>query len=876
MKLSIKRSECVLLNFRKILNQKKASEKIRMQQKNNWLHDAPHDRVTFSLAHYHSFDDIINYLNALAITYPDRVRVMPIGITHEGRQIPLIQIGKPSRRMKPGIWIDGGIHAREWISPAVVLYMINQLVEKYDKDAEMRNLVDSIDWFIAPLLNPDGYEYSRSSTHPDIRLWRKNRSPQVCIQTRQSNLFLLIAFEINMFSFVETRCCQGVDLNRNFDWDFGVEGSSTDPCSEIYQGAYAFSEPETRAVRDFLTSHNAQMRAFLTFHSYSQILMYPFGHQVRTYTSDVRDLRNTALHAANALRSLYGTKYTVGTGADTLYPASGGSEDWAKGRMRIKYSYLFELRPEDEVWDGFLLAENQRTNNLFLLILLSSLISFVNTFNVNPHNNSYEKYSVLRLQTNNAKQFETVRDLFKLSSQLRINFWKATRNISGISDIMVPSSTIDKVLSILKNGNVNVTTTIDDVEKLITDREKRRDMDTIYGRRYKDDEQNNALNYDFYTYGSYPQMVTWMRALARQNPKIVQFISIGKSHEGRSIDGLEIGGGSNRTKRVFWIDGGIHAREWAAPHTALYFIHQLVSKYGHDPTITNYVNTLTWVIVPCLNPDGYEFTRSSTNPNVRLWRKNRSQSTCSRDQWGRNRCCRGVDLNRNFDFHFKESGSSDDPCSEIYQGKEAFSEPETRAVRDAILSNRYRDRIDGFITLHTYSQIWIHPYGHRRDTYPGDVQDLYAVGKKATNALGKLYGTKYVVGSGADTLYPASGGSEDWAKQTANIKYVYLLELRPDERNWDGFILDEHQLIPTASETWAGVRVVADAVIERINKRTSRLAAGNKQYRFGDGTTGSCYDLRHACKRWIQQNETLCHTVPIFMREQCAYSCGHC
>lgn len=46
------------------------------------------------------------------------------------------------------------------------------------------------------------------------------------------------------------------------------------------------------------------------------------------------------------------------------------------------------------------------------------------------------------------------------------------------------------------------------------------------------------------------------------------------------------------------------------------------------------------------------------------------------------------------------------------------------AVRDAILSNRYRGRIDGFITLHTYSQIWIHPYGHRRDTYPGDIQDL--------------------------------------------------------------------------------------------------------------------------------------------------------
>uniref|UniRef100_A0A915MS58 Peptidase M14 carboxypeptidase A domain-containing protein n=1 Tax=Meloidogyne javanica TaxID=6303 RepID=A0A915MS58_MELJA len=166
-------------------------------------------------------------------------------------------------------------------------------------------------------------------------------------------------------------------------------------------------------------------------------------------------------------------------------------------------------------------------------------------------------------------------------------------------------------------------------------------------------------------------MVAWMRALAKQNPKFVQFISIGKSHEGRGIEGLEIGSRGFR-KRAFWIDGGIHAREWAAPHTALYFIHQ-----------------------------------------IRLWRKNRSPTHCVRDQWGRNRCCKGVDLNRNFDFHFKESGSSDDPCSEIYQGKHAFSEPEARAVRDALLSNRYRGRIDGYITLHTYSQIWIHPYGHK-------------------------------------------------------------------------------------------------------------------------------------------------------------------
>ncbi|PIO63621.1 shTK domain protein, partial [Teladorsagia circumcincta] len=306
-------------------------------------------------------------------------------------------------------------------------------------------------------------------------------------------------------------------------------------------------------------------------------------------------------------------------------------------------------------------------------------------------------------------------------------------------------------------------------------------------------------------------------------------------------------------------------------------LFQLTSRYDTDPTIKSLLEEITFVIVPCVNPDGYEFTRSSTNPHIRLWRKNRSQMQCRKDSWGRNRCCRGVDLNRNFDFHFKESGSSDDPCSEIYQGTGAFSEPETKAIRDAILSRRYRGRVDAFITLHTYSQIWIHPYGHRKDSYPGDIQELYDVGKKAARALEKVYGTKYVVGSGADTLYPASGGSEDWAKHAGGVKYVYLLELRPDEKNWDGFILGESELVPTARETWEGVKVVASAVLDRVRRKVDTIDAPTaKRFRFGDGTEGSCYDLRHACKRWVSERPDLCRSVPIFMRENCAYSCGQC
>lgn len=320
----------------------------QQQQRSSRMRKATAGMARFSLGRYKSFADVIHYLNALAINFPTRVQVQPIGTTHEGRQIPLIKIGTNTGATKPAIWIDGGIHAREWVSPAAVLFMIDQLVTGYDSQPMIRHLVDQLDWYIVPLVNPDGYEFSRSSTDPEVRLWRKNRSPMQCTQV-----------STGLFTPPSTQCCQGVDLNRNFDWFFGQVGSSSDPCSEIYAGSFAFSEPETRSIRDFISQQQGRIKTFMTFHSYSQILMYPFGHALRTYPQDVEELSDVALRAAQALQSTYGTKYTVGTGADTLYPASGGSEDWAKGRMGVKYSFLFELRPEDSVYDGFLLPESQ-------------------------------------------------------------------------------------------------------------------------------------------------------------------------------------------------------------------------------------------------------------------------------------------------------------------------------------------------------------------------------------------------------------------------------------------------------------------------------------------------------------------------------------
>ncbi|KFD57843.1 hypothetical protein M514_01076, partial [Trichuris suis] len=216
----------------------------------------------FNLGTYHSYDEICGFMNWAESSFPHLAKIHTIGYTHEKRPIQLLQIGL-SDYPRPSIWLDAGIHAREWITP-----------KNYDRDASVRAYVDLLTWYILPVVNPDGYEFSRASFSPRVRLWRKNRSPASCILPLRMG----------------QPCCFGVDLNRNFDFNWGAVGCSNDPCDEIYHGSKPFSEPETEAIRRFITNRSGEFVSFLTLHSYSQMWMYPYGHKRQAYSSDVRQL----------------------------------------------------------------------------------------------------------------------------------------------------------------------------------------------------------------------------------------------------------------------------------------------------------------------------------------------------------------------------------------------------------------------------------------------------------------------------------------------------------------------------------------------------------------------------------------------------------
>lgn len=179
-------------------------------------------------------------------------------------------------------------------------------------------------------MNPDGYEH----THTRDRLWRKNR---------RRNTF-----------------CMGVDLNRNYGYKWGGQGASRQPCAETFAGAGPFSEPETKAVENFLTTSAGNFKASLFFHSYGQYILYPWGYD-RKVPPDHEELDRVGKEAAAAIKRANGHDYTVGPAGSSLYPAAGGSDDWAKGTMKFKYSYTVELG--DTGRHGFVLPADQIINN---------------------------------------------------------------------------------------------------------------------------------------------------------------------------------------------------------------------------------------------------------------------------------------------------------------------------------------------------------------------------------------------------------------------------------------------------------------------------------------------------------------------------------
>ncbi|XP_004677102.1 PREDICTED: carboxypeptidase A1 [Condylura cristata] len=280
---------------------------------------------SFSYATYHTLDEIYSFMDMLVAENPQLVSKMEIGRTYENRPIYVLKFSTGANN-RPAIWIDTGIHSREWVTQASGIWFAKKITQDYGQDTVITSILNNMDIFLEIVTNPDGFAF----THSKNRLWRKTRSV-----TAGSS-------------------CVGVDPNRNWDSAFGMPGASNNPCTETYHGKNANSEKEVKSIVDFVKSHG-NIKGFISIHSYSQLLLYPYGY-TKTPCRDQQELDQLAAAAVKALASLYGTKYTYGSTYTTIYQASGNTVDWTYDQG-IKYSYTFELRDTGRY--GFLLPASQ-------------------------------------------------------------------------------------------------------------------------------------------------------------------------------------------------------------------------------------------------------------------------------------------------------------------------------------------------------------------------------------------------------------------------------------------------------------------------------------------------------------------------------------
>src|SRR5690349_1814425 len=297
---------------------------------------------------------------------------------------------------RDGVLITGGMHAREWGGSDICINFLTTLIDSYVNNttiiygevtfppAQIKKMLENIDLFVFPDVNPDGKIYSQTNDDPNSPpddqgiWWRHNRNP-----TAVPNVD-------------DAHHGTGVDINRNFDflWSSGIGTVNSDGTNmgETFRGTAAFSEPETKNVKYFFETF-PNIKYFVDVHSFGEMILYNWGDDdnqsldqdmnfqnskykdVRGIPGDLdykeyinsdddKFLKNLANRMNYALEKTRGRKYRVEQGVG-LYPTSATSDDYAFSRHIVNpnnqktYGFTIEFGKEET---GFIPAFSEMQN----------------------------------------------------------------------------------------------------------------------------------------------------------------------------------------------------------------------------------------------------------------------------------------------------------------------------------------------------------------------------------------------------------------------------------------------------------------------------------------------------------------------------------
>lgn len=296
------------------------------------LYPVPQNWGYGTMGGFYTYDQVLAKLDFMAQQWPNLITVkQPVSggaLSHEGRPTWFVKISdNPNvQEDEPQVLYTSVIHAREGIGVQQMMYYMLYLLENYETNDEAKYLVDHTEMYFIPISNPDGYLYNESTDPNGGGMWRKNRRN-------------------NGGSY-------GVDVNRNFGYMWGLddEGSSGVPSDETYRGPSAFSEPESSNLKLFCEQHDFKIA--LNYHSYSNLLLYPWGYTDIPCPDD-------AIFNVHASLMTRDNNYVYGAGSTTIYPTNGASDDYMYGDTQNK-NKIFSYTPEcGNSNDGFWPAQSR-------------------------------------------------------------------------------------------------------------------------------------------------------------------------------------------------------------------------------------------------------------------------------------------------------------------------------------------------------------------------------------------------------------------------------------------------------------------------------------------------------------------------------------
>lgn len=265
---------------------------------------------------YLTYSEVLSELDEMRTLYPNLITVkQSLGVTGEGRDLYFVRISDnaDTDEGEPEALYTGMHHAREPMSIMNLIFFMHYILQNYASDQEVQDLVDNTELYFVPCINPDGYEYNRTTNPNGGGMWRKNR------RNNGNGTF-------------------GVDLNRNYGYQWGYDNSGSSPTtsSDTYRGPSAFSEPETQIIRDFCLSR--QFVTALNDHAYGNFLVLPWGYINATPESSLYSGIGNDLNDCN--------NYLAGNSFATVgYAANGTSDDWMYGEQTTKEK-IYAMTPE--------------------------------------------------------------------------------------------------------------------------------------------------------------------------------------------------------------------------------------------------------------------------------------------------------------------------------------------------------------------------------------------------------------------------------------------------------------------------------------------------------------------------------------------------